>query len=87
MVTSVVYTRTLTDRWEVDPWATYSKMSPPSGFIQHGETGPWESSGCHGLWSNGLITTWAVGFHFKIGGTMQLLLAKSLLVYTRLRKG
>jgi hypothetical protein len=40
----MIYIRPLTDRWEADRWASYDKMSPPSDFIWHGETGPWESS-------------------------------------------
>jgi superfamily II DNA helicase RecQ len=44
MVMYMVYIRPLTDRWEADRWALYDKMSPPSDFIWHGETGPWESS-------------------------------------------
>ena len=44
MVMYMVYIRPLTDRWEVDRWALYGKMSPPSDFIWHGETGPWDSS-------------------------------------------
>jgi superfamily II DNA helicase RecQ len=44
MVMYMVYIRPLTDRWEADRWALYDKMNPPSDFIWHGETGPWESS-------------------------------------------
>jgi hypothetical protein len=40
----MVYIRPLTDRWEADRWALYDKMNPPSDFIWHGETRPWESS-------------------------------------------
>lgn len=44
MVMYMVYIRSLTDRWEADRWALYDKMNPPSDFIWHGETGPWDSS-------------------------------------------
>ena len=44
MAMYMVYIRPLTDRWEADRWALYDKMSPPSDFIWHGETGPWDSS-------------------------------------------
>ena len=44
MVIYMVYIRLLTDRWEVDRWALYGKMSPLSDFIWHGETRPWDSS-------------------------------------------
>lgn len=40
----MVYIRPLTDRWEADRWALYDKMNPPSDFIWHSETGPWDSS-------------------------------------------
>ncbi|EEU35485.1 uncharacterized protein NECHADRAFT_88966 [Fusarium vanettenii 77-13-4] len=40
----MVYIRPLTDRWEADRWELYGKMAPPSDFIWHNETGPWESS-------------------------------------------
>jgi superfamily II DNA helicase RecQ len=44
MAIYMVYIRPLTDRWEADRWALYDKMNPPSDFIWHGETGPWDSS-------------------------------------------
>jgi superfamily II DNA helicase RecQ len=44
MAMYMVYIRPLTDRWEADRWALYDKMNPPSDFIWHSETGPWDSS-------------------------------------------
>ncbi|KAM0362018.1 hypothetical protein ACHAO7_011321 [Fusarium culmorum] len=51
----MVYIRPLTDRWEADRWELYGKMAPPSDFIWHNETGPWESShmsGAMGRWTS-----------------------------------
>ncbi|RSL77007.1 hypothetical protein CEP52_017750, partial [Fusarium oligoseptatum] len=58
LVMYMVYIRPLTDRWEADRWELYGKMAPPSDFIWHNETGPWESSrmsGAMGKWTSHYI--------------------------------
>ncbi|KAH7463343.1 hypothetical protein FOMA001_g18143 [Fusarium oxysporum f. sp. matthiolae] len=54
----MVNIRPLTDRWEADKWELYGGMAPPSDFIWHNETGPWESShmsGAMGKWTSHYI--------------------------------
>lgn len=58
LVMYMVYIRPLTDRWEADRWELYGKMAPPSDFIWHNETVPWESSrmsGAMGKWTSHYI--------------------------------
>jgi hypothetical protein len=44
MVIYIVYIRPLIDYWEANHWILYNKMSLPSDFIWHDETGLWNSS-------------------------------------------
>lgn len=43
VIVYMIYIRPLTDRWEADRWARHGTMHPPSDFIWHTETGPWDS--------------------------------------------